>query len=239
MDYYSIIVTIVAVSAGFFVQSIVGFAAALVSYPLLLTILTMQDATALISVYFLLFSVFLVYKNWKDINKKLILDLSWTLVLGMILGVILLKYGNPIVLKKFLGIFVVLFAVYTAWGEKKVKLFRYAELVFGFIGGLSAGLFSAGGPPLVIYITSKESKASIIRATTIGVFGITNLLRLPLLVTTNILTWQSFISTLYIFPFFLIALYLGQKTYHKINEKTFKNFLLVILFFSGISLILS
>jgi len=238
MEPYQIAILIIAVSIGFYVQTVAGFAAALVSLPLLVTVLNIQESSALLSIYFLLFSIILIYQNWEHIDKKLIFEIVWALVLGMLLGIYLLKFGSPIVLKKALGVFVVLFVGYSCMKKKKIKLFKHSGLVFGFFGGFFSGLFSAGGPLLAAYITSKEDKAKIVRATIIGTFGITNFLRFPLLIVSNILTVRIFILSLYVLPFFLLSLYLGHKTYHKINEKVFKNILMIVLLLSGISLII-
>ena len=123
--------------------------------------------------------------------------------------------------------------------KKKIKAFKKLGILFGFLGGLFAGMFVAGGPPYVVYIHNKLNKSNVIRSTIIGILSVNNFLMVPLLVYSNILTHDIFLLSVYIFPFFLLSLYLGHKTDHKINEILFKHILLVLLVLSGIILIIT
>lgn len=237
METIDIIILTLGIALGFYVQTVAGFAAALVALPIILIVLDIQEAVALLSIFFFIFSIILIYKNWKLIDKKIVLDVSIGAVIGLILGIVILKFGSPLILKKALGIFILLFVAYSFIKKKKVKLFEKFGMIFGFIGGLFSGIFSTGGPLFVIYIYNKLDNSNIVRATIIGALGIVNFLRVPILIYSDILTYDTFILSLYAFPFFILALFLGHKTYNKINEKTFKNAVLILLVLSGISLI--
>jgi len=233
-----LLILIIGVGLGFYVQSVVGFAAALVALPIILNVLNIQESVALLSIFFLIFSIILISKNWKLIDKKTILEMLIGIIAGLFLGIYILKFGSPIILKKVLGIFVILFVGYLFIKKKKIQFFKKLGLLFGFTGGTFSGLFSTGGPPFVFYIYNKLDKSNIVRATIIGTIGITDFLRFPLLIFSGILTYDIFIKSLYVTPIFFISLYLGNKTYHRINENIFKNVLMIFLILSGVSLIL-
>lgn len=237
MDAIHIIILIIGVGLGFYIQTIAGFAAALIALPIILNVLNIQESVALLSIFFLLFSIVLIYKNWKLINKKIVTEMSIGIIFGLILGIFILKFGNPIVLKKALGIFILLFVGYSYINKKKIKIFNKLVIVYGFFGGLFSGLFSTGGPLFVVCIYNKLNKSNIIRATIIGTLGITDFFKIPLLIYFDILTYDVFLLSLYVLPFFLIALFLGHKTYNRVNENTFKNIVMILLILSGISLI--
>ncbi len=238
MEIIQIIILIIGVGLGFYVQTIAGFAAALVAFPIILNVLNIQQSVALMSIFFFLFSIVLIYKNWKFINKKVILEMSIGIVIGLMVGIWILKFGNPIILKKILGTIILLYVAYSHIKKKKILIFKKLGILFGFIGGLFSGLFSAGGPIAVTYIYNKLDKSNIVRATIIGTLGITNFLRVPILIYSDILTYDIFLISLYILPFFILALFLGHKTHHKINEDIFKKVLMILLILSGISLII-
>lgn len=239
MDFLTLIILIVAIFLGIYIQTVLGFAAALVAIPILLITLSIQEAVAFVSIIFVVFSIILIYNNWKDIDKKVVGKITIGVILGLLLGIYFLKYGNPVILKKLLGVFVILYVGYSFIQKKKIKLFKKMGIPFGFLGGIFSGLFATGGPLYVAFLHNKIERAKVLRATIIGTLGITNFLRLPILMYNGMVTTELLIYSLYVLPFFLLAIYLGQKTFHKINEKTFKNILLVVLVLVGISLILS
>lgn len=232
------LILVIGVGLGFYVQSVVGFAAALVALPIILNILKIQEGVALMSIFFLIFGVIFMYKDWKHMNKKVIIELVIGMIIGSLVGVWVLKVGNPIILKKILGLFILAYVGYSYLKKSNIKCFQKLGPLFGFIGGFFSILFSTAGPPFAVHIYNKLDKARLVRATLIGILGINSFVRVPLLIISGILTYDIFIKSLFILPFFLIALYLGNKTHNKINEKVFKNVLMILLVLSALSLII-
>ncbi|HEY4628643.1 MAG TPA: sulfite exporter TauE/SafE family protein, partial [Flavobacterium sp.] len=62
------------------------------------------------------------------------------------------------------------------------------------------------------------------------------MMRIPVLIFEGILTVGKLYNSLYVFPFFILALFLGNKVYLKLNEVLFKKIMLALLFISGIML---
>jgi len=238
MGIENLIVIGVGIGLGFYIQTVAGFAAGLFAIPILISVLPMQEAIALMSVFLLIFSIILVYKNWNSIEKKTVLELSIGVVIGLSLGILILKTGNPVFLKRLLGGFTILFVLYHFLSQKKFKIPGKLGIFFGLAGGFFSGMFSAGGPTYVMYVYNRIDSASIFRATLIGILAITNTLRIPMLLVSDILTPDTLLIALYMLPVFIIALLLGNKTYHKINEGKFKTGLMILLGISGISLLI-
>jgi len=238
METLPLIILIAGISLGFFVQTVAGFAGGLFALPIILQVIPMQEAVAYLSVFLCLFSILLVYRNWTDIDKKTVRELSVGIIVGLAAGVGILKTGSPMVLKRLLGVFILLFVTYHFLKKKKLTLPGRWGVLFGLAGGVFSGMFSAGGPTYVMYVYNRIDGAAVFRATLIGILSITNILRLPMLVVSDILTTQILITSLYIVPAFVLALFLGNRLYNKINEHTFKNILMILLVVSGISLLI-
>ena len=100
MDYNLLILLGTAIFCGFFVQTVVGFAGSLIALPILLIGLRLPDAIAYISIFYLFSSISLVYKEWKYIDKNVIKKLSITSIIGIIIGITVLTFSQPILLKK-------------------------------------------------------------------------------------------------------------------------------------------
>ena len=79
----------IAVFLGFLLQTTIGFAASLIVLPILLFIYDFREATALLSLFLVAFSLIQVPSNWKDIDKKSLLSLSITGAIGLFIGIIL------------------------------------------------------------------------------------------------------------------------------------------------------
>ncbi len=233
----SVAILSAAIFLGYFVQTIVGFAASLIAFPILLHIYSIQEASAIMAILYVLFSAVLVIKNWKDIDKKIVIEVLPGLIVGMILGVYLLKFGSPTILKKALGLFIISFVVYNFIKNKEIIIFKKAGLLVGLLSGIFGGLFSAGGPPLAAYIHNRNSKKEIIRATVIGCLGIINFARIPLFFYSDLFNASLLKAAIISIPSFCLALWLGHILYNRINENIFRNIFLTILFLTGISLI--
>ncbi|MCJ7507228.1 MAG: sulfite exporter TauE/SafE family protein [candidate division Zixibacteria bacterium] len=237
MDWIVLLVVGLAIFCGFFVQTIIGFAASVIAVPIILFVCKLQDAVATMAILLFVFSFILVLKNYKEIDKNMLLEMGIGIILGIIVGVVVLRNANPIILKKGLGVFVVLYALYSLNKQKTIEIFKRLGLLFGFVGGIFSGLYTTGGPVYVTYITNKLSKASNLRATIIGVMGVSNLARLPILFANNLVPFHCIKIAIFVSPLFILSLYLGHIVYPKINECLFKRIVLAVLLISGLILI--
>jgi uncharacterized membrane protein YfcA len=179
----------------------------------------------------------LITKEWHNIEKKIILKLAITSVIGVILGIVVLTYSQPIILKKALGVFILMYVVYVTFGKNKIKLNRGGIISFGVLAGFFSGVFSTGGPLYVMCIENTVKEVKAFRATMIGVLGLVTITRVPALAVSGILNFSHLKMSLLVFPVFLFAQFLGKRTFKKIDGKAFKKFLMILLCISGIILI--
>ena len=238
MDLELLIPPIVAIFIGFSVQTAIGFAAGLISLPIILLSFEMKEAVALISIFNLIFSGTQLPKVWGDIDKKVYKDLAVATVIGVCIGVAVLLLGKPLILKKALGIFTICYVIYSLSSKEKIKKFAKIASVFGFMGGFFAGLFSSGAPPFVIYLSNKYDDPKVLRASTIGILAITNVIRPAALLIQGVYTYQLLITSLYMVPFFLLALFTGKKLLGALPANQFKKCVFGFLFLAGIMLLI-
>lgn len=237
MDLQIMIIIGIAIFFGFFVQTLVGFAGSLVALPILLIGLKLPDAIAYVSIFYLFSSSFLVKKEWRNIDKKVILKLTFASVVGVLLGIVVLTYSKPAVLQKALGVFILLYILYTLTGKKEMNTNKGVNWILGALGGFFSGVFSTGGPLYVISVRNTVQEIRAFRATMIGVLALVTIVRVPALAVSGALTFQHVKVSLLILPVFFLAQYLGSLLFSRINEVFFKKLLLVLLFFSGIGLL--
>ena len=218
-------------------QTVIGFAGALIALPILLFGMELPDAVAYISIFYVFSSFFLIKKEWINIDRKVILNLAIASIIGVLFGIFILSFSKPILLKKGLGVFILLYVTYILFGKKKVKLNKVGTTGFGFLAGFFSGVFSTGGPLFVICVENSVKSIKTFRATMIGVLGVVTITRIPALAFSGILNSNHLIMTLFVFPVFLFAQFMGKVSFNKISENLFKKVLMVLLSISGLLLI--
>ncbi|WP_461534197.1 sulfite exporter TauE/SafE family protein [Sinomicrobium sp.] len=237
MNTELLLVLSAGIFAGFYIQTVVGFAGSLVALPILLFGMQLPDAISYISIFYLISSGYLIYKEWKNIDKKIILQMAAASVIGVILGIAVLAFSKPTILKKGLGVFIILYVLYNVFGKKKIQLEKRGIFGFGIMGGFFSGVFSTGGPLYVMCIENTIKDVKAFRATMIGVLGLVTVARVPVLAAGGILSLHHFKIALFVLPFFFLAQVLGRRTFDKINEGLFKKVLMVLLCMSGVAMI--
>ena len=65
-----LLLLITGISIGFFIQTITGFAGALVSLPFLLFVMPLSDAIAYLSIFYSISTPIYVYKEWQNIDTS-------------------------------------------------------------------------------------------------------------------------------------------------------------------------
>ncbi|MDI6046807.1 sulfite exporter TauE/SafE family protein [Flavobacterium yafengii] len=236
MDMMLLLLTI-GIFTGFFVQTITGFAGALIALPFLLFVMPLPDAIGYLSIFYFISTPIHVYKEWNYIDKPLLKKLVLSSFFGLLIGIIVLAYGQPMILKKALGVFIILFVLNSLKAKKEIQLISKMKYFFGFLGGFFSGVFSTGGPLYLVIVKNETSDVKILRATMFGVLGLITLMRIPILAFEGILTVNQLYNSLYVLPFFILALVLGKKVYLKLNELFLKRIMLGLLFLSGIMLL--
>ena len=218
---------------GFYVQTVIGFAGSLLALPILLFKMELPDAISYISIFYLFSSVFLISKEWRNIDRKIILQLALTSVIGVVLGILVLTFAKPMLLKRGLGIFILFYVAYITFGKKKIELNKGGVISFGVMAGFFSGVFSTGGPLYVICVENTVKNINALRATMIGVLGVVTITRVPALAVSGLMNFGHLKIALFVFPVFLFAQFLGKKTFKKIDEKFFKKSLMLLLSVSG------
>ncbi|MFQ3173258.1 MAG: putative membrane protein YfcA [Flavobacterium sp.] len=235
MDTTLLVLTI-GIFAGFFIQTIIGFGAALIALPFLLFVMPLSEAVSYISIFYLISAPIYVYKEWEYIDISLIKKIAVSSFFGVSVGILVLMYGKPLILKKALGIFIILFVLNSLRVKKNSLLFKKMKHFFAFLGGFFSGVFSTGGPLYVMIVQNETADVKTFRATMFAALGLVTIMRIPILVAGGLMTMPQVYNSLYVMPFFILALFLGKKVYLKLDEALVKKVILGLLFVSGVML---
>jgi uncharacterized protein len=95
MEHPTFIVIAVGVLLGFYVQAIIGFAAALIALPIIVNVLGIQESVALLSVFFFLYSLILIIRHRNVMSLGVIKEMALGIIIGLFIGIIALKVWKP------------------------------------------------------------------------------------------------------------------------------------------------
>ena len=152
---FIILIILVAV----FTQSLVGFGLALVSMPLLSSLVNLSIASPLIALVGTAMEVVMVIYYRKSVNIKVVGLLSIVSLLSTPLGSLALDYIDQDVLLVTLGVIVAGYGLYALFNPKLPELNqRWWVYLFGLAGGFLGGSLNTNGPPIIIYGNCKRWK---------------------------------------------------------------------------------
>lgn len=231
---------IIATLCAFFVKGLSGFANTLV----FTSILSFGTANINISPVELILgyptNLIISWKERKHIDPKVCIPLSVMVIAGSIAGVIFLKKADIRLVKIIFGILVIIVGIEMLLRELSKKEARKSKVLLTIIGVLSGflcGLYGVGAL-LGAYIGRTTHDAKAFRANICTVFIVENTFRIILYSIYGIITIASLKKALILSPFMLAGLFAGMYCADKINEKTVKKIVIILLIISGVSLIL-
>jgi len=225
---------------AFLTRALTGFGSALISVPLLALLFDLKFVVPLESVLEVGFTVLLISKVYPKIHKSTLLPMIGGAVLGTLLGTYFLRtLGDPL-LKRALGAFILSFALYFMWEDRRKRernLSAHWGILAGAGGGILGGLFGTSGPPFVAYLAYKLKEKEVLRASLIGMFAVDHSWRALVFAFSGLLTVELFTFALFLTPALVLGTILGHKIHVRITEGQFRKIVAGILLVSGVLLL--
>jgi uncharacterized membrane protein YfcA len=224
---------------AFFVRGIAGFGSGLIAIPLLALLLPLPLVVPVMAL--LDYSAALAHGvhhreriRWHDLLPLLPFTLA-----GSLSGLYLLHRAETTYLNTALGVFVLLYALYSLVGVtlQRSHSRRWAAPL-GSVGGLISTLFGTGGPLYVIYLHLRALDKGAFRATIAAVFLIDGGIRIAGYLFTGLLDMRTLTLTLAALPIMLLAMFLGGRVHTGISQRGFSLMISTLLLGSGIALLL-
>ncbi len=213
MDFASLIVPVLFILfISTFTRSALGFGDALIAMPLLALVLGMQIATPLVAFGASTIALTILLGEWRSVDIKAAWRLILSSLVGIPIGLFLLKTAPEPVIKGGLGVLLIAFGLLNLINPK-LPTFRNEKLayVFGLVAGVLGGAYNTNGPPVVVYGTLRRWSPDSFRSTLQAYF-------LPtggtILISHGLAgLWTPDVLRLYVYalPFIMLAIYLGGR----------------------------
>ncbi|MBK8989400.1 MAG: sulfite exporter TauE/SafE family protein [Chloroflexi bacterium] len=221
-----------------FTQAVTGFGLALVSMPLLLLVMDIQMASPLVALVGIVAELLLLLHYRANLNMRAVARLIVASLVGIPLGVTLLRQVEAEVITAVLGGIIILYSLYALVGFRLPQLTRPIWAYgFGFAAGLLGGAYNISGPPVIIYGACRRWPPAEFKSNLQGFFVVSSFTIIMTHAWGGNLTpavWRNFFIAL---PAVLLALVIGFRVDTLLDPDRFRRIVLLALVVLGIGLI--
>ena len=240
LDPVEITALVAAAFAGSVIFGVTGFGAALITVPFATHFVPLPFALALFVLMDLANAFRVGFENPKNAVRAEWTRMVPTILLGTVAGVTLLVNLPRGAATLALGVFVLLFALYSLIGNPDVQRVVSSgwAYVAGFAGGVTSTVFGAGGPPYAIYLSHRGLAKEQYRAT-MGFATLTSisLRTVAFLATGILLDPKVWTYAVFVVPAGLAGIWAAGHLFKRISRETLMRVVALMLLASGASLI--
>lgn len=236
MDLTTAVVSALVIFCAYFARGVAGFGSGLIAVPLLALSHPLPLVVPLVVFLDYVGSASQGLKNRSSISWSEIWPLIPFTLLGVGIGLYLLRTVDAPLLSKALGGFVLAFAVYQLLPTPELRGSRTMSAPFGILGGMVGTLFGTGGPFYVIYLNMRGLDKSQMRSTFAANFLIDGAIRLAAFGMAGLFHRDSLIYVAMALPIAAIALFLGGRVHTGLSRDAFIRIISLLLIASGLAL---
>ncbi len=220
-------------------QSFTGFGLALVSMPLLTSVVGLQTATPLVALISLTAEAIILARYRDALNLKAVKQIALASVFGVPVGVLILRQVNEAIILPLMGVIVAGYAIYALFGPRLPAMAHpYWANSLGFVSGVLGGAYNITGPPVIIYGHCRRWQPAEFKGNLQGFFLLNSTLVLIAHAVARNLTapvWHDFVFTL---PAIGLGALAGFALDKRVEPDRFRTIVLWLLVGVGLSLIL-
>lgn len=240
----NLLIFLALVAFGATVQTITGFAMGLmiIAGVAALNLTPISFAAAVISLISLLQTLIALRRARKHVNRQFLTWISVGLAPMLILGVFLLDFlsdGFYGVLRTLLGVVIIaagFMLMVTPQPWEKVSSTWQSGAV-GALGGVIAGLYSAGGAPLAYFMYRQPLPLDVVRATLLAIFAASTLWRTIVVGVTGHVTVPVLTTAALAIPVVVVTTLVVQRYLDRIPDRIVRRMVFVLLIGLGVFLI--
>lgn len=228
-----------AITLAYTVFGFGGFGANLVALPMLAHVMSLRFAVPMVLALDLLSSALLSARNRPLIDRAELRRLAPALLVGMGLGLPVLRYAAERGLLLLLGLFVGGFALWSLFGRTNPRpaSARWAWPA-GLAGGVFSTLFGTGGPLYTLYLARRIADTARLRATIGAVILGSALVRLVLFTGSGFLAQPGLLQlAAQLVPCALLGYVIGSRLHALLPQAQVRRAIWVLLFFGAASLL--
>jgi uncharacterized protein len=229
------IVVVLAALAGGAIRGFTGFGSALVIAPILSIAVGSRIAVPAIILVLFVSTFQLLPGAARDVNWRRVLQLGLAGAVGAPIGVYGLIYIDQELMRRFIAVVVVAFAVamLAGWRYQREPS-PYLAIGVGGVGGVLSGAASVGGPPVILFLLAGPGAAAANRAAIIYYFFFSQIVVLGMYWFEGVMVMKVLWLAVLMLPAQMIGVAIGTKLFPKANETLYRRVALGVLLTIGL-----
>ncbi len=230
----SLLVALFAALLAGVVTGMTGFGLALISTPILLFVYEPKTVIVLTAIFSVFINTAVVWDSWHESRKRLALTLLIPALVGVVIGVEVLRVIDPVYVRLGVGAIVVFSALLLV---KDIRLpgadTRWGTLVAGSISGMLSTSTGLAGPPIVLLLAARNLPKHAFRGTSALYFLAMSLVGIAVLSLRGLVEGGDLRLAAVLIPAAIVGKAIGTATLKKISEGAFRKISLGIVIFTG------
>ncbi len=223
-------------------EAVTGFGCTVLALPFITMLFGVKTGVMVLTVLAWLLALYFVVTKWKHIDFKQFAIIASLMLCSLPLGMFLFRTADLGILKLILAVFIVLTASLQLLKLSNVIKFdkplpKPLAILLLIAGGIVHGMFSSGGPLVVLYATKAIPDKGRFRATLCLLWTTLNTIIIAMYFFGGTLpqpVLQEGLTTLpWMLPFLLAGIVAGEKVHDKVDERTFSFIVFSMLFVTG------
>jgi uncharacterized membrane protein YfcA len=229
----------VATLLGATVAGVAGFAFGLIASAIWLHIIPPAQSAPLIAAFAILIQGTTLWQFRHAMRVSRLLPFLAGGAAGVPLGAAVLTLASQDKVRALIGVALILFSLYSLARPTlpAIKGGRVADGIVGLMSGVLSGSTGLAGIPVIVWANlrrwSKDEQRAVFQPVVVVVFMMT----LAWLGGAGVITADTFRLFWIGLPAVLLGTWVGLKLYGKLNERTFRLVVLVLLLISGVMLL--
>jgi len=235
------LIVLVGAFAGGLVSGLTGFGTGITAMPIWLVGLAPALASPLVVVCSLIGQAQTLPTIWHAIDFRRCLPFIAGGLAGVPFGTYLLPHVSIQVFRFVIGALLVFYCGFTLAGKFTFRVRgggRAADALVGMVGGVFGGLAGLSGPPITIWAGlrgwAKDERRAVFQAFNTSVLAFA----LVAQAVAGLMTMELGQLVLIALPGTVVGSWIGRRAYHKLDAARFEKVVLVVLFVSGLGLLL-
>lgn len=233
-----IMLSIVVIFVAYTVKGLSGFGSGLIAIPLLAFMFPLTFIVPVLGLLSYGGTVTQSFHLRKQVVWRDMLPLLPFSLLGIAIAVWLLVNVDANSLVLALGVFILLYAIYSLLPLSVFRGGRRWAIAAGLGGGMVGALFGTGGPFYVVYLKMRQLHKEPFRATIAMIFLVDGGARMTGYALNGLFTPQVLWLVLALLPVLFAGMYVGHHLHIRIDQKRFNQVVSVLLLVSGIMLMI-
>ncbi|CFR25736.1 sulfite exporter TauE/SafE family protein [Yersinia kristensenii] len=224
---------------AYIIFGITGFGSSLIASPVLALFIPVAKIVPLLAIIDMVAAITNVARHSRHADIVELKRLVPLMIIGSLIGATVLLRTRPDILLLALGIFVILYAIYSLNRRKPQGQFQPAAAIpFGLIGGIFSALFGSGGFIYAIYLSGRITSKDNLRITQTTLIGLSTLTRVILFALAGVYMDLSILwMVLLLAPGMLVGLTIANKISLGISREKLIRIINILLLISGTALL--